>query len=181
MHPILDTPLPGCLVIEAFGADDARGSFRKPFSASWGSDFAGFAAREFFYSTSRCGVLRGMHLQTGSAAQAKIVFCIAGDILDVLVDLRHGPGFGTSCARRLTADNRQAILVPAGVAHGFLTLSDAATVGYLTTTPHTPSQDTGVRWDSFGFAWPPVDFVSERDETLPPASDFPPQPGAPAQ
>ncbi len=176
MLRILDTPLPGCIVFEAFGADDARGGFRKPFSAGWGGAFADFSAREFFYSTSCRGVLRGMHLQTGAAAHAKIVFCMAGEVLDVLVDLRAGPGFGATYARPLCADNRESILVPPGVAHGFLALSDAATVGYLTSTPHDPAQDTGVRWDSFGFVWPPVATVSPRDAALPPLADFPPQP-----
>lgn len=180
MPAILDTPLPGCLVFEAFGVDDDRGSFRKPFSAGWGGAFANFTAREFFYSSSRRGVLRGMHLQTDSAAHAKIVFCIAGEILDVLVDLRHGPGFGAHFTRQLSVDNRQAVLVPPGIAHGFLTLSEGATVGYLTATPHDPAHDTGVRWDSFGFVWPPVAIVSERDAALPPLRDFPPQPPASA-
>lgn len=176
MPAILDTPLPNCLVFEAFGADDDRGDFRKPFSAGWGGEFSNFAAREFFYSNSRNGVLRGMHLQTGAAAHAKIVFCIAGEILDVLVDLRRGPNFGASFASTLSANNRRAILVPVGVAHGFLVLSNNASLGYLTTTPHDPTHDTGVRWDSFGFDWPPVSAVSERDSALLPLCDFPPQP-----
>lgn len=180
MPAILETPLPGCIVFEAFGADDARGGFRKHFSSSWGDAFTEFTAREFFYSMSHRGVLRGMHLQTGTAAHAKIVFCIAGEVLDVLVDLRAGPAFGATYARTLSADNRNSILVPPGVAHGFLTLSGSATVGYLTTTPHDATHDTGVRWDSLGFDWPPVTTVSARDAELPRAADFPPQPRLPA-
>ncbi len=175
MPAILDAPLPGCLVFEVFGADDPRGSFRKPFSAGWGAPFTGFVAQEFFYSTSTAGVLRGMHLQTDAAAQAKIVFCLAGEILDVLVDLRAGATFGAHAARTLSAGNRRAILVPPGVAHGFLAVSGEATVGYLTSTPHDPAHDTGVRWDSFGFDWPPVAIVSGRDAALPALHDFPPQ------
>jgi dTDP-4-dehydrorhamnose 3,5-epimerase len=176
MPKVIETLLPGCLVFEAFSACDARGSFCKPFSSSWGSAFGSFAAKEFFYSTSARGVLRGMHLQTGNAAHAKIVFCIEGEILDVVLDLRQGAGFGASNACRLSARNRLAILVPPGLAHGFLTLSESATVGYLVATPHDPAQDTGVRWNSFGFAWPPVGTVSSRDANLPRLDDFPPQP-----
>lgn len=174
---ISDRPLAGCVVFEAFGADDTRGYFRKPFSTGWGGEFKDFMAQEFFYSTSARGVLRGMHLQTGPSAHAKIVFCLAGEILDVLVDVRYKPFFGAHYASHLSAENRRAILIPPGVAHGFLALSDRATVGYLTTTPHDPTHDAGLRWDSFGFDWPAVTTVSERDANLPLLRDFRPQPG----
>src|SRR5438046_10768097 len=83
--------------------------------------------QQLFYTRSVRNVLRGMHLQVAPHAQSKLVCCISGSILDVLVDLRpETQGFGRSISFRLTGKTPQALYVPPGVAHGFLVESDGA-------------------------------------------------------
>lgn len=172
---LVATELPGLQVIRPRIFQDARGSFVKTFHAD---QFRGlgldFEPREEFFSTSAKGVLRGMHFQVPPAAHAKLVYCIAGSVLDVVLDLRkHSPTFGRSCARELSAASREMFFIPVGFAHGFLALDDGATMVYQTSTVHSPEHDAGVRWDSFGFDWPvktPV--MSERDQKFPALRDF---------
>jgi dTDP-4-dehydrorhamnose 3,5-epimerase/CDP-3, 6-dideoxy-D-glycero-D-glycero-4-hexulose-5-epimerase len=167
--------LPGCLVLTPRVLTDERGQFVKTFHAA---DFAavGLAleVREEFFSVSRLGVLRGMHLQVPPQAHEKLVYCIVGAALDVVLDLRRSsPSFGQTASIEISAQNRRVVFVPKGVAHGFLALQENTTLVYKTSTVHAPDQDTGVRWDSFGFDWPvsqPV--ISARDQALPLLAEF---------
>jgi dTDP-4-dehydrorhamnose 3,5-epimerase len=117
------------------------------------------------------GTLRGLHFQTAPYAETKLVRCTAGAIVDVVVDLRpDSPTFRRWVAEELTAENRRALYVPEGCAHGFQTLTDGAEVLYQITPAHQPGFSSGVRWDdpAFGIRWPDVPrALSERDRTWP--------------
>jgi dTDP-4-dehydrorhamnose 3,5-epimerase len=115
--------------------------------------------------------IRGMHYQAAPAGEVKIVRCINGAVYDVLVDLRPASStYKRWISRELTSDNRLALYVPAGVAHGYQTLTDDAELLYLISTRHSPAHARGVRWDdpAFGIDWPlPAGVMSERDRTYP--------------
>lgn len=159
----ITTPLEGCLVIAGAASSDLRGSFAKPLS----SDVA-FPVREIFWSRSRRSVIRGMHLQAPPHEMTKIVWCCSGRILDVLVDLRvESPTYGECFSVELDPGSAQAVVIPPGIAHGFLALEDSLTC-YATDRQFAPSADTGVHWSSIGFEWPvELPIVSERDAALP--------------
>jgi dTDP-4-dehydrorhamnose 3,5-epimerase len=175
--PIAFAPagLPGCLEVLPRVADDERGRFVKFFHApSYAAcglehDFA-----EAFYTTSRRGAIRGMHLQLPPSEQAKLVWCVAGAMVDVLLDLRRGsPTYGKHVSLELDESVPRGLYIPPGVAHGFCATSDRSILGYLVTSVHSPQHDSGVRWDSFGMEWPgrsPI--VSARDAMLPALEDF---------
>jgi dTDP-4-dehydrorhamnose 3,5-epimerase len=169
--------LAGAAVIEPIVHRDDRGVFVKTFHAGQLAE-AGlrFELREEFYSVSRRGVLRGMHFQTPPFAHQKLVACMAGRVLDVLVDLRRGSGtFGQACSLELSAERPQLVWIPPGVAHGFLSLEDGACVTYKTDCEYAPQNDAGIRWDSFGFAWPMAEVeleLSPRDRQHPTLAEF---------
>jgi dTDP-4-dehydrorhamnose 3,5-epimerase len=157
--------------------EDARGTFVKPFhEGQLAAHGIAMAVREEFFSTSRKGVLRGMHFQVPPHAHQKLVYCLTGRVLDVLLDLRKAsPSFGTAAAFELSAANRHVVHIPPGIAHGFLSLEDDSCLIYKTDAVHAPDCDAGVLWNSFGFAWPldgsaPV--ISPRDLAHPELCDF---------
>lgn len=154
---------------------DDRGFFVKTFhktsfaEAGIHTDFP-----EHFFSKSRKNVVRGMHFQTPPHAQAKVVFCVTGSVRDVVLDLRKGsPTYGEHIAEVLSSEDWGALYLPPGFAHGFVALEDDTTMAYLVGAEYAPSNDTGVRWDSFGCDWGldnPI--VSDRDKELTPLSDY---------
>lgn len=110
--------------------------------------------KESFYSVSKKNVIRGMHYQIPPHDHAKLVYVVSGKILDVVVDIRDGSEtYGKYFSTRLSAENGKSLYMAKGFAHGFLTLSDHATVVYMTTTVHNPESDSGISWDSFGLDW----------------------------
>jgi dTDP-4-dehydrorhamnose 3,5-epimerase len=169
------TEIPGCFLMRAGRAQDARGSFVKTFhhdsfaAAGLRTDW-----REAYTSSSGSGVIRGMHFQLPPADHAKLVFCIAGQVLDVVVDLRRGsPTFGEHRAFRLDEADGAGVYIPTGCAHGFLSLSETSTMDYKVTSVHAPEQDSGIAYDSFGFDWPvDVPTLSDRDRRHPPLAGF---------
>ena len=109
------------------------------------------------HSRSSKGVLRGLHYQLDPHPQGKLVRCVVGEILDVAVDLRRSsPSFGRWVGAPLSAANHQQLWVPAGFAHGFLTLSEQAEVLYKTTDFWTPASERAIRWDDpeLAIGWP---------------------------
>jgi dTDP-4-dehydrorhamnose 3,5-epimerase len=171
------TPIDGCFVTDLPRFPDERGEFTKVIHhttmASLGlpTDFV-----EQYYTRSRRGVIRGLHFQVPPHQHFKLVHCLAGAMLDVVVDVRRGsPTYGEHVAIPLAGDRPEAVCVPVGCAHGFAALSDDTLAGYWVTSEHAPEADGGVRWDSAGVAWPaelgePV--VSARDAGLPPLDSF---------
>lgn len=172
---LISTPLAGCFEVQPFFAQDARGTFVKTFHAEQFAQ-AGLPVdwHEEFYSSSRKGVIRGMHFQTPPHEHEKLVYCLMGRVLDVVVDLRRSSHtFGHHVAIELDATRGRGLMIPKGMAHGFLALTDDALMAYKVTTAHAPANDRGIRWNSFGLDWG-VDqpIVSARDSAHPALADF---------
>lgn len=164
------TDIPGCFLVRAGRGQDARGSFVKTFHAD-SFEAAGLRTdwRETYCSASHRGVIRGMHFQLPPADHAKLVFCTAGQVVDVVLDLRRGsPTFGQHRAFRLDEAEGVGVYIPTGCAHGFQSLSESSTMDYKVTSVHSPEHDAGISFDSFGFEWP-IDaaILSDRDRRHP--------------
>jgi dTDP-4-dehydrorhamnose 3,5-epimerase len=166
-------PLVGAFVIELEPIRDERGFFARAFSVD---DFAQHGLVSTFVHSGiafnpRAGTLRGMHYQAAPHAEVKLVRCTAGSVYDVIVDIRpDSPTFRRWTSVELSAENRHALYVPEGFAHGYVTLTDGAELLYqMSAHYHAPSA-RGVRWNdpAFGIAWPvqPV-VISPRDATYP--------------
>ena len=167
------SPLPGVTLIEAAKAQDERGAFmrswcRESFAAA-GLDFTPIQAS--LSENTRLHTLRGMHFQLAPAAEQKLIRCLRGAVFDVLVDLRPDqPSYLQHIAMTLDSSLANAVFVPRGIAHGFLTLTDDAVVEYMIDTPYAPELAHGVRWDdpAFGIAWPAApEVISDRDRAWP--------------
>jgi dTDP-4-dehydrorhamnose 3,5-epimerase len=138
---------------------DDRGSFAEAFR---GAEFAAALGYQLDVaqansSVSRRGVIRGIHYADVPPGQAKYVTCLAGAILDVVVDLRAGsPSFGKWEAVQLDADTRRAVFLSEGLGHAFMALTDGATALYLCSTPYAPGREHGVDPldPTIGIAWP---------------------------
>lgn len=161
-----------CLIVPEPNGDD-RGWFARYFCR----DKAGMRGLETDFVqfnqsfTCNAGTVRGLHLQVGEGAEAKVVKCVSGRVLDVLLDLRRGsPTFLRHVAVELSATNRAAAYVPPGVAHGFQTLVDDVELIYHHTNFYRPEAERGVRFDDprAAIEWPlpPVD-VSTKDRQWP--------------
>jgi dTDP-4-dehydrorhamnose 3,5-epimerase len=173
MMRFIETQLPGAWVIELEEIEDERGWFARTFDAEE------FRARDLNLNVVQCnasfnhraGTVRGMHYQAEPHGESKLVRCVRGAIFDVAVDLREdSPTFRNWHGVELSAENRLAFYIPAGLAHGFQTLSDDCEVLYKMGNPYVPEATRGVRWDdpAFGIEWPAVDgerTVSERDSS----------------
>ena len=167
-----ETTIPGAWVIDVEPVSDERGDFARTFDADAFAE-RGLSGDVVQCSTSfnaRAGTLRGMHYQTGDAAESKLVRCTAGAVHDVMVDLRpDSPTHTRWYAVELSSDRRNAVYVPRGVAHGFQTLVDRSELLYMIDRRYDPAAAGGVRWDdqAFGIEWPsPPDgrIVSARDQ-----------------
>jgi dTDP-4-dehydrorhamnose 3,5-epimerase len=171
------TPLAGAWLIAVEPHEDERGSFARVWCArEFGAQ--GLDTRLVQASVSlnrRRGTLRGMHWQASPHEETKLVRCTRGAIYDVIIDLRtDSPTFTHHYAAELTADNRLALYVPPGLAHGFQTLADDTEVLYQMSAFHVPEAGRGVRWNdpAFGIRWPiAAPILNQRDATYP---DFSP-------
>jgi len=168
------TPLAGAYLVDLDRLEDDRGFFARSFC---GEEFAKLgldpAVAQCSVSFNRKrGTLRGLHYQAAPHEEAKLVRCTRGAIWDVIVDIR--PASATHkqwYAIELSAENRRALYVPGGFAHGFQTLADESEVLYMMNVPHHPASSRGLAWNdpAFGIAWPIADPVmSERDRTFAP-------------
>jgi dTDP-4-dehydrorhamnose 3,5-epimerase len=155
---------------------DDRGSFAETFR---GAEFAAdlgyrLDVAQANCSVSRRGVIRGIHYADVPPGQAKYVTCVAGAILDVVVDVRAGsPTFGKWEAVELTAASRHAVFLSEGLGHAFMALTEDATALYLCSTPYAPGREHGVDPldPAIGIAWPDGDglspVLSEKDAAAP--------------
>ena len=155
---------------------DARGSFAETYRRS-AFEQAGIAEAFVQDNLTRSarGVLRGLHYQLPPSAQGKLVGVVAGRIFDVAVDLRAGaPTYGAWVGHTLDEESGEMIWIPAGFAHGYCVLSDAAVVSYKTTAEYVPELNRGIQWDdpAIGVRWPVSDpILSEQDRRLPAMAD----------
>ncbi len=160
---IIQTAIPDVLIIKPKVFGDERGFFMETYRQSWLSELG--IDTDFVqdnHSSSRKGVLRGLHYQL-QQAQGKLVRVISGDVYDVVVDLRErSPTFGQHVAAVLSADNREVFWVPPGFAHGFLVLSDRAEFVYKCTSYYAPDDERSIRWDDpdLNIPWP-LDGIGE--------------------
>ena len=146
---VIETALPGVLIIEPKVFGDERGFFYESFNAKAFAEATGLDTQfvQDNHSRSQRGVLRGLHYQLENV-QGKLVRVTAGEVLDVAVDIRRSSAhFGQWVAVRLSADNHRQLWVPEGFAHGFVVLSDVAEFLYKTTDYYTPSAERCIRWD----------------------------------
>ena len=167
------TALEGVLVVEPEPARDARGSFARLHCpdefARAGHPFV--PAQTSLSHNAKAGTLRGLHYQAAPHAETKLVRVTRGRAFDVVVDLRQGsPTHRAWTAIELDAASARAVLIPEGVAHGFLTLEDDTDVLYQIAPAYTPGHDRGVRWNdpAFAVAWPAQpSVISDRDAAYP--------------
>jgi dTDP-4-dehydrorhamnose 3,5-epimerase len=175
--------IPGAFLVEIEPAADDRGFVARTFCAREfaAAGLAGGMVQTSLSVNPRRGTLRGLHYQAEPHGEAKLVRCVRGTIYDLLVDLRpESHIFRQHLAIELSAEARNAVYIPAGVAHGFLTLSDDCEVHYAMSEFFAPEAARGVRWDdpAFGIVLPePVRVISARDasfpDLLPPVSTAP--------
>jgi dTDP-4-dehydrorhamnose 3,5-epimerase len=168
-----ETTIPGAWIIDVSPIPDERGFFAMTWLpaelAKRGLDCA-LAQCNLAWNHKR-GTLRGMHFQAVPHEQVKIIRCTRGALLDVIIDLRPASSaYRKWQAVELSADNRRMFYMPAGVAHGYLTLTDGVEAYYHASTPWAPQAESGVRWNdpAFGIEWPfdPV-VISEKDANWP--------------
>lgn len=169
------TPLPleGAYLIEEEPKWDERGSFSRQFCAT---AFASQGLVSHFVQMNHSfshaeGTLRGLHYQLPPKSEVKLVQCIRGKIYDVMVDLRpSSKSFRRVFALELKERDFFRLYIPAGCAHGFLTLAPESEVSYLVSEEYSPSLERGVRWDDplFAIEWPFIPtLISARDQAHP--------------
>jgi dTDP-4-dehydrorhamnose 3,5-epimerase len=154
---IIETALPGVLIIEPKVFGDARGYFFE----SWNQaayEAAGITNKwvQDNESKSSFGVLRGLHYQAAPYTQAKIVRALFGTVLDVAVDIRKGsPTYGKHVAVELSGENKRQLFIPRGLAHGFVVLSEEAVFAYKCDNIYMPAAERGVMFDDpdLGIDW----------------------------
>ena len=171
---ILQTSIPGVVIIEPNVFGDERGYFFESWSQR---DFDSLVRPVRFVqdneSKSRYGVLRGLHFQKGRDAQGKLVRVVYGRVLDVAVDLRKGsPTFGRHVAAELSGENHRQFFIPRGFAHGFVVLSEEVVFQYKCDNPYAPQSEGAIAWDdpALGIDWriPAADIIlSEKDRRHP--------------
>jgi dTDP-4-dehydrorhamnose 3,5-epimerase len=170
----VETRLEGPVLLESTVHGDERGFFAETFRRNV---FEELGVNEEWvqdnHSRSRQGVLRGMHFQRG---MAKLVRCVRGSIVDVLVDIREGsPAFGQWEAFELDDRSGRQLYAPEGFAHGFCVTSELADVTYKCSAYYDPALEGGFRYDDpeVGISWPALEHaVSERDRSAPPLGEL---------
>lgn len=152
----------GAWVFEPVVHGDDRGDFLECFKRDVVEEYVGhpLELHQGNWSTSRAGVVRGIHFAQIPPGQAKYVMCIRGAILDVVVDIRTGsPTYGRWDSARLDETNRRAIYVAEGIGHGFMALTDDTSVVYLCSAPYAPGREHGINPldPDLAIDWPTVD------------------------
>jgi dTDP-4-dehydrorhamnose 3,5-epimerase len=167
------TPVAGAVVVELDRHEDERGFFARTWCVD---EFAAAGLPDHFVQSSvswneHRHTLRGMHWQAEPHGESKLVRCTRGAIVDVVVDLRpESPTYLQHVAVGLDEVNRRALFIPAGLAHGFLTLEPGTEVLYQMDTRYVPEAARGARWDdpAFDIEWPALpEVISERDCSYP--------------
>jgi len=165
-----ETKLKGAFIIDLDRKTDERGFFARAFCQNEFRDHGlkPVIAQANIASNAKKGTLRGMHFQWPPSREGKLVRCLRGSLFDVLLDLRpESPSYLRHISVSLDEENRDAVFIPHGVAHGFQTLSDSTEVLYQMTDLYAPDLAGGFRWNdsSFGIEWPVRSdiVISDRD------------------
>ena len=168
------TPIAGAFLIELEPRVDSRGSFARAFCKR---EFAAAGIQDFDIAqcnlarTSQAGIVRGLHYQEYPAEERKLVRCLRGAVLDAIIDMRvDSPSYRAVYTVQLDAENRNALFIPGGVAHGYQVLKDETEFFYMTDQYYSPGLEKGVRFNDpkLGVRWPlaPRD-VTDRDQSWP--------------
>jgi len=166
---IIKTKIEGCFELKPKIFKDDRGRLVKTFhhdtfkESGLETDF-----KEEYYSVSKKGVLRGLHFQLPPHDHVKCITCLSGKIFDVVVDLRKNSAtYKQFFSIELDSEKGNMLYIPAGLAHGFYTISEEAIFLNRTTTVYNPNSDTGIKWNSCGISWPNLNpILSEKDEQM---------------
>jgi dTDP-4-dehydrorhamnose 3,5-epimerase len=169
----IETAIDGAFIVELEPHGDERGSLARAFCAEefehQGIESA--IAQMNLNHSRQVGTLRGLHYQRPPRSETKLVRCIRGAVFDVAADLRpDSTSYGRWVGVELSADNRRALVVPDGCAHGFQTLVDDTELLYTASNPYTPSLESGVHHADplFGIEWPlEVTSISAKDAAWP--------------
>lgn len=169
---IENTPLKDCFILHPTVFEDERGYFYEKFNEQKFHELTGMNGHfvQDNISKSSYGVLRGLHLQKGKHAQAKLVSCLEGKVWDVAVDLRpDSPSFGAWYGVELTGENKIQFYIPRGFAHGFAVLSETAIFAYKCDNFYNKTSEGGILWNDPDLAidWKlPLDkiILSEKDK-----------------
>jgi len=172
--PFIKTPITNLLVFEPKIHEDSRGYFFESFNLqTFRAEGIDISFVQDNQSSSKYGVIRGLHYQLNPSAQVKLIRVLSGRILDVVVDIRKGsPTFGKSFSVELTAENKKQLFVPAGLAHGFSVLSEEAEVLYKCDSFYNKDSEAGILYNdpSLNIDWKipaEKEIVSEKDKGLP--------------
>lgn len=177
---IEESPIRGSFVIQPKVFEDHRGYFFESFSQQRLDEALGYSPRfvQDNQSSSKYGVIRGLHLQLGDYAQAKLVRALEGIILDVIVDVRpESEQFGEVFAIELSVENKTQLFIPRGFAHGFAVLSETATIHYKADSYYNKESESGLRFNdpSLNIDWKLKEdeiITSEKDLLLPTLEEF---------
>ncbi|WP_294277114.1 dTDP-4-dehydrorhamnose 3,5-epimerase [uncultured Chryseobacterium sp.] len=176
---ILQTPLKDCYIIEPTVFVDDRGYFFEKYNEKKFEEFTGMNGHfvQDNISKSSYGVLRGIHLQKGEHAQAKLVSCLEGKVWDVAVDLReNSPTFGQWFGIELTAKNKLQLYIPRGFGHGFSVLSETAIFSYKCDNFYDKESEGSVKFNDpdLGIDWKIAEedaILSDKDQAAPSFKD----------
>ncbi|GAC1574012.1 MAG: dTDP-4-dehydrorhamnose 3,5-epimerase [Sphingomicrobium sp.] len=171
----------GPMLIRPRRHGDARGWFAETYRADLFTSEVGLVAfvQDNESLSAHPGTVRGLHFQVSPFAQGKLVRCIAGQALDVAVDIRQGsPTYGQWVSAELSAENGQQLWVPPGFAHGFCTLQPNTVISYKVTAYYSAEHDKGLAWDdpAIGVKWPDcadAETLSAKDRVQPKLADLP--------
>ena len=170
---ITDLPLKGAFIIKPSEFFDSRGAFYKIYTEEvlLKKNLKPYFAEEFI-TTSKKGVLRGLHYQEEPFAQGKLVHCLRGEMYDVIVDLRkNSDTFEKWTSVVISEKNRFTVYIPPGFAHGFLALGEDTHTLYKTSKRYSPEHERGIRYDdsALKISWPDISpkIISEKDQKWP--------------
>jgi dTDP-4-dehydrorhamnose 3,5-epimerase len=178
---VLPTPIDDVKLVKLRVFGDARGQFFETWNLQKFTE-AGLPmnfVQDNQAGSAAAGTMRGLHYQTAPHAQGKLIGVIRGSIFDVAVDIRHGsPTFGRSIGVTLAAAEPARLWIPAGFAHGYVTLEPDTEVVYKVTSGYAPQAEGGIRWNdpAIGIDWPipPAEMiVNDRDRNWPLLADAP--------
>lgn len=178
MH-IIETKIPGVLILEPTVYSDARGDFFECFHAEK-YPHQGLPAKfvQDNFSRSKKNVVRGLHYQLTNA-QGKLIWITQGKIFDVVADVRRGsPTFGQWLGITLSADKQQQVYIPPGLAHGFCALTDNVNFYYKCTDYYQPNSERGILWSDtdLNIPWPVTNpILSDKDKLNPTLKDINPE------
>lgn len=172
---VTETFIEGLKILAPIVTEDQRGSFFKTYHIESFEEL-GLPTdwREEYFSISNKDVVRGMHFQTPPYDHNKMVTCVQGAVLDVVLDLRKASKtYKKVFSIELNVQNKHVLIIPKGCAHGFLSLKDNSMMFYKVTTVYSPANDRGIHWSSIGFDWPVANaLVSKRDQNHPLLNEY---------